>query len=454
MNRFISLRWGAGVLSLVLGAAACGKIPDPPEGPKVGKATLVAVHDDESPVVGATVVHTTVDGTLIGQAVTSGTGSAVFDITEGDILSIGWLEPDANGGSSKRLFTILDVEVDDKINVNNRRSFSSDVVSTVVVQTQALPVGADHGDLLMGNCSANVSPTSMTAMITIRRNCLDAAGKFTLVGRALNTNGQMLGASVLVDQAPPPAGQVITMPQWRTPTTPKVSFSIVNVPDGATRTQGTLDTYRHGLPYETYPFSGDAQSPGAVMVPTAPAYVEAIAHSALASFPSASDPTKTDGVVFMLAKEAYANDVGAAYTADLSLAMPRVFESTYAAATQTFEWKIQAADDEQAGRLSGGDIVAIALPWGEPNDPNNQKNVWVVVAPGFVGSPLKVDVHQLASFAPPADSGILPVSFRALEIDIVEGYHDMKTRFGTNFLESVDQLDNFEGLASFSGELH
>jgi hypothetical protein len=45
-------------------------------------------------------------------------------------------------------------------------------------------------------------------------------------------------------------------------------------------------------------------------------------------------------------------------------------------------------------------------------------------------------------------------SARALEeLDVVDDYKDAKKRFGSNFLESVDSLPQFKGLASFSGQL-
>src|SRR4051812_43681137 len=103
MNCFISLRWGAGMLALAVAAsAACGSIPDPtgvnqdgggPDAaPRMGKATLVAHHDDQSPVAGATVVLTAPDGTLKLETVTGSDGKIELDITDGDIASVGWNE--------------------------------------------------------------------------------------------------------------------------------------------------------------------------------------------------------------------------------------------------------------------------------------------------------------------------------------------------------------------------
>jgi hypothetical protein len=171
-------------------------------------------------------------------------------------------------------------------------------------------------------------------------------------------------------------------------------------------------------------------------------------------FPKASDLTKNDGIVFLIAKEPYANDSGAAYTGDLSKSMARIYESDYTSATNTFAWKIQAADAGQTMRLRNADIAAIQLPWSDPGAPTSQQNLWMILGPGTVDSPLQLDLHTLTSLTPPAGAGVLPTSVQVLELDVVDGYADAKRRFGSNFLDSIDTLPAFKGLAAFSGELH
>jgi hypothetical protein len=465
MNCFISLRWGAGMLALALVAtAACGKIPDavdhdggddgPDAMPLMGKATLVAHHDDQSPVGGATVVHTAHDGTLKLETVTGPDGKIELDITEGDIASIGWTEGGINGtGMKKLLYTVMDLQVGDVVNLNNRNNRPSDVIGDIVIMTQTLPTGAVSADIDLGCTSSSItSATQVSTTMQLRKDCLDAGGKYTVVADALNAQGSVVASTVKVDVAPI-VGQTVVMPAWAAPGSTRVTLSMTNVPAGATRTIGNLQGQRHGIGYENFEFSGTATSPGSLSVAPARGYIDAITHAAGVFFPKAGDPTKVDGVLFLVAKEPYANDSGAAYVADMSKTMARVYESTYDSTTHTFTWNIQAADPGQTINLRNADFAAITMPWTE-GGMTNEQNLWVVMGPGTVDSPLQLDLHTLAALAPTNVAGTLPVSIQVLEIDSVDGYHDAKTRFGSDFLDSLDSLPTFKGMAAFSGELH
>jgi hypothetical protein len=467
MNRFISLRWGAGLLALALVAAACGKIPDP-EGvdqdgggtdggpdaaPRMGKATLVAHHDDQSPVVGATVVQTAPDGTLKLETVTGSDGKIELDITDGDIASVGWNESAAGGISRKLLFTVVQLEVGDVVNLNNRNERPSDTIGDIVVMTQPLPAGATTGTIDIGCGSTSISASTQVATtMQLRKDCLDSGGKFSVVADALNATGSVVASAVKLDLSAQ-AGQTVVMPGWVAPASARVTYTLSNAPTGASRVLGGLECRRHGIGYESFDFTGTAANPGSISVAPARGYVDAITRSAVVFFPKAGDATKVDGVVFQIAKEAYTNDSGATYTGDLSKTMARIYESTYDAASHKFTWKVQAAEPAQVMRLRDADIATITMPWNDPGS-TNQQNVWVVMGPGTVDSPLQLDLHTLATLAPPASAGTLPISIQVLDLDVVDGYTDAKTRFGSDFLDSVDTLPDFRGVAAFSGELH
>jgi hypothetical protein len=436
-------------LFVVLGVAACGKIPDP-ERPAVGQATIRAIHDDGISVAGATVVHTQPDGTLIAQTTLAADGSATLDVTEGDIVHVGWMETDATGLQSKRLYSIVHIEPGDDVRLNDP-PFRGDMdVASVTVQVPTLPMNASKAEIFAGGVCSGVidSPTVLTTTVPLRTSCLNANGEVTLVAQAQDANGLTVAQTVLVDIVPA-NGQTLVMPAWQTPSSGRVSFTMIHAPDGATEAVGTIIFGRNNLGYERFGFSGPASNPGMLTVQPALGYVDGILRIAAVTFPDAADPSLIDGEVSMLAKEPYSDDgQGASFTADLFEAMPRIYGAKYAATDGTFEWLVQSASDEQTARLTNADVVRAILPWAD----QNVLNVWIVLMPGSIGSPLHLDVHNLSVFTPASAMGTLPFRVEAFEIDALENYQAVKNQLGANFSPIFESLPELQGIRAFSGK--
>jgi hypothetical protein len=448
---------------------ACGKIPDAETGPDgggddgdatpgpdatplTGQATLVAHHDDGTPVVGATVVLTTHDGTLKMETVTGADGKVQLDITEGDIASVGWNEGGAGTTIRKQLYTVLALQVDDVVNLNNRTNRDTSSIGMIVVQTPPLPNGATQGNIEIGCNSNQILPGQTAVQMELRKDCIDSTGKFSVVADALDANGNTVATTVKVDLAPQ-AGQTVVLPAWANPGSGRVTLNLVNTPNGV-KTFGNLEGHRHGIGYEQFDFNGTGANPGSLSVVPARGYIDSMLRSAALLYPDASDSSLIDGVVFLIAKEPYTNDAGATYTADFSKSMARIFKSKYDPTTHEFSWMVDTAEPDQVKALRNADIASIQMPWSDPGAPTSFQNLWVVIGPGTTSSPLKLDVHSLGAFAPAPNAGTQAMSVQVLDLDVVDGYKDAKMRFGTNFLESVDALPTFKGLAAFSGQLH
>ena len=447
-------------VGLLVAAGACGKIPDATDGgadqpdakPQIGKASLVVTHDDGLPVAAATVVHAQSDGSFIEALETRSDGRVEVDITAGDILHVGFVESDASGGaSSGRVYTVFGIEVGDEVLINNRRAQNEQQLGQVLVNVQALPVGATSVDLEAGCTSGHIEPsTSLQAILAVQQECLLSSGKFAIVALARDANGTTVGSVVRTDvDPPPPNGQTtVDLPAWTvTPTNaPQVTFTVANVPDGVSAVRAELSAYREKLDYESFEFSGGA-SGASLQTRIAPGYADTLHYNAGAGFPAEDNPNGTDGIVFVVGKSEY-SDGAATLAVDLSKSMPRIYAATYDSVGQQLAWSVSAADQAQTDRLAAADVLAVTIEWMDGSIPHQ----WQIIAPGTVGSPLELELHDLAVLGPPSAAGTLPASVQALDVDLIDGYTDLKSTFGTRFFDALEDEGPFSGVASFSGE--
>jgi hypothetical protein len=428
-------------LGALLLAAACGEIAEtqldagPDAAPVPGAMSLHVVDSADQPVAGATIVIAHADGTPYAANATNQQGTASFQVVRGDHVHVGFA--DAAAGQ-KRLYSIVSVAPGDDVTLNRPAVVSSMDGTSLVVEGELPPNFTV--DVASNGCGVASGPPPWR--LTTRAACIGSDGRANLVARGQDLDA-MLPRFLVRTELPATNAMILVQPvDWK-PGVP-ASISVTNVPAaGLVGSFARLQLWRKGVLYEDYS-QQVASPPGETQVfdffhASSEGYPDDAV--VLAGVLAGADAASADGQILFLARDPEL--VGDSSNRSYNEALPRLYAA--ALSERTFTWMTEG-DAPQLARLTAADALYLETSW---SGVTGDAGTWIVLAPPGVGSPLELDVGDLAGFAP---TGVAGTVVRAFDLDKATSYDQARSLYGASpGADFLARLGKFSGVASFSG---